>query len=111
MKNEATLGQRRESETRTTDQVETNSRPLSPRERRLLEVLLELDECGRHDLDHLAGYENSPDGVMGLRRKHGFEIPMQRRPFIDRDGKKVRVGYYSLTVEDTAKARSILGGL
>lgn len=110
MENNATLRQRRDSDSGTTDQVETTTRPLSPRERRLLEELLTRDECGRHDLDHLAGYENSPDGVMGLRRKHGFEIPMQRRPFIDRDGKKVRVGYYSLTAEDAAKARLILEG-
>lgn len=110
MKNEATLGQRRESETGTADQVET-TRPLSPRERRLLEVLLERPECSRHDLDRIAGYENSPDGVLGLRRKYSFCIPMERRPFIDRDGKKVRIGYYSLTIEDAAKAHSILGVL
>lgn len=109
MDNHAPLEQRRDSEARTTIQVKTTAHSLSPRERRLLEVLLNRPECGRHDLDALAGYENSPDGVMGLRRKHGFDIPMERRPFIDRDGKKVRVGYYSLSIDDASKARQILG--
>ena len=108
MTNMLSAGCRQQSDIGTTNKVETSARPLSPRERRLLEILLDRPECGRHDLDHLAGYENSPDGVMGLRRKHGFDIPMERRPFIDRDCKKVRVGYYSLTAEDAAKARLIL---
>lgn len=82
---------------------------LSPRERRLLEVLTKQGECSRHDLDRLAGYENTPDGVLRLRRKHGLDIPMERRPLIDRDGRKVRVGYYSLSTKDVTRARAILG--
>lgn len=84
----------------------------SPREVRLLQVLLARGEASRHDLDQLAGYENSPDGVMHLRRDFGLDIPMEKRPFIDRDGRKVRVGFYSLSNADREKlaAWGILNG-
>lgn len=75
----------------------------SPRETRLLETLMNHGECSRHDLDRLAGYENSPDGIMRLRRHHGFDLPMERRPFVDRDGRSIRVGYYSLSDTDRIK--------
>jgi hypothetical protein len=74
-----------------------NSSSHSLRERRLLAVLATCEETSRHDLDRMAGYENAPDGVMSLRRDHGFDLPMKKRPFIGRDNRKVYIGYYSLS--------------
>lgn len=105
--NNAPLRQRSESEARTADTAKITK--LSPRERRLLEVLELRTECSRHDLDRLAGYENTPDGVMNIRRKFGLDIEMERRPFIDRDGRKVRVGYYWLTDKDREMLPAVLG--
>ena len=75
----------------------------NPREVRLLRILLERGEVSRHALDPAIGAENSPDVVFRLRRK-GFEIPCERRKFIDRDGKTVRIGIYSMTPNDRQKA-------
>jgi hypothetical protein len=107
MENNAKTGCLSASDTRTADQSKITK--LSPRGRRLLEVLELRTECSRHDLDRLAGYENTPDGVMNLRRKFGLDIEMERRPFIDRDGRKVRVGYYWLTDKDREMLPAVLG--
>lgn len=108
--NIATTGCRSNSATGTADQVElSKTNQPSPRERRLIEVLECRTECSRHDLDRLAGYENSPDGIMRIRRKYGLDIKMERRPFIDRDGRKVRVGYYWLTDKDREMLPAVLG--
>ncbi|HLO63488.1 MAG TPA: hypothetical protein VK165_11075 [Azonexus sp.] len=85
------------------DAATTSSKQLSPRERRLLTVLAERGKTSRHDLDRLAGYENTPDGVLHLRRRHGFELPMEKQPLLDRDGRTVRIGYYSLSESDRMK--------
>ncbi len=79
----------------------------NPRERRLLAVLLQRGETSRHDLDGLIGAENSPDVVFRLRNR-GFEIPCERREMIDRDGHKVRIGFYSLSAADRPKAIAAL---
>lgn len=81
----------------------TQTFAVSPREFRLLMVLKANGRTSRHDLDSLAGYENTPDGVMNLRRRLGFDLPMEKRPFVDRDGRKVRIGYYDLSDADRAK--------
>lgn len=78
------------------------------RERRLLSALLKRPEISRHDRDGVVCAENSPDLVFRLRGK-GFEIPCQRRQFVDRDGQKVRVGVYSLTASDRKAAITVLG--
>jgi hypothetical protein len=85
-----------------------NSSILSSREHRLLSVLEALGETRRHDLYRLAGYENTPDGVLRLRRHHGFDLPMEKRPFVDRDGHKVYIGHYSLSNRDREKLASML---
>lgn len=92
----------------TANQPPNNSNNLSSRERRLLNVLATSGETSRHDLDRMAGYENTPDGVLRLRRHHGFELPMEKRPFVDRDGRKVYIGYYSLSDRDREKFASLL---
>jgi len=81
----------------------SDSSSLSSRERRPLNVLATCGETSRHDLDRMAGYENTPDGVMRLRRLHGFDLPMKKRPFIDRDNRKVNIGYYALSDRDREK--------
>lgn len=80
----------------------------SHRERRLLDVLLKRSEISRHNLDGAIGAENSPDVVFRLRNK-GFQIPCEKREFTDRDGLKVRIGFYSLTHADRRKATAALG--
>ncbi len=62
----------------------------NPRECRTLEVLLKRAE-------------NSPDLFFRLRRR-GFDLPCERREFIDRDGQKVHIGIYSLRSADRPKA-------
>jgi hypothetical protein len=79
----------------------------NPRECRTLEVLLKRGETSRHDLDSIVGAENSPDLVIRLRNR-GFDLPCERREFIDRDGQKVRVGIYSLSSADRPKAIAAL---
>ena len=81
---------------------------LNAREHRLLAVLLDIPEVSRHDLDQMIGAENSPDVVLRVRRKFGLLIPMTKRPFTDRDGEKVRVGWYSLNDADRSKVASLL---
>jgi len=81
----------------------SDSSSLSSRERRPLNVLATCGETSRHDLDRMAGYENTPDGVMRLRRLHGFDLPMKKRPFVDRDNRKVNIGYYSSSDLDREK--------
>ncbi len=76
------------------------------RELRLLSTLMDRGPTSRHDLDRLIGAENTPDVVMRMRRRYGLDIDMQKRPFVDRDGKSVRIGYYSLSDRDLEKVRS-----
>lgn len=80
--------------------LESDALSLSHREIRLLKALYVRDECSRHDLDRLIGAENSPHNVMQLRNRFGLEIPMVRRRFIDRDGRRTYPGYYSLNGRD-----------
>jgi len=88
------------------DQSARTAQSYTARELRLLSALMDRGPTSRHDLDRLIGAENTPDVVMRMRRRHGLVIDMQKRPFIDRDGKTVRVGYYSLTEQDLKKVRS-----
>jgi hypothetical protein len=80
----------------------------NPREHRTLEVLIKRSAISRHDLDQLIGAENSPDVIMRMRRKYGLDIDMEKRSFIDRDGCKVRIGWYSLSAADRPKAIAAL---
>lgn len=79
----------------------------NPRELRLLAALLDRGPISRHDLDAIVGAENSPDLVFRLRNA-GFDLPCERCRLIDRDGETVRIGIYSLTEVDRAKARHAL---
>ena len=82
-------------------------RPLSsPRERRLLEALLD-GPVAREALDRGIGASNSPDVVFRLRAR-GFDLPCRMAEGIDRDGRPCRFGVYRLTDSDADKAREFL---
>lgn len=68
------------------------------RELRALTALLERPRM-REAMDGVTGASNTPDLVLGLRKK-GLEIPCERLKAIDRDGKTCRPGRYSLTPSD-----------
>jgi len=78
------------------------------RQVRLLQALLINRSVSRHDLDELLGAENSPDIVMRLRRKFGFELPCERGPMIDPNGLLRHVGYYWLSSADIPMAHALL---
>lgn len=70
----------------------------NPRHQRALAILLHRP-AKREELDRVAGCSNFPDLVAELRRR-GLEIPCHRIPAIDRDGREVTVGVYTLTPSD-----------
>jgi hypothetical protein len=53
----------------------------------------------RESLDRAAGCSNGPELIAELRRR-GLEIPCERVPDYDRDGKEVRRGVYHLSPRD-----------
>lgn len=53
----------------------------------------------REHLDRAVGCSNGPELVAELRRR-GLDIPCERVPAWDRDGREVRCGVYHLTVGD-----------
>lgn len=78
------------------------------RENRLLHFLANRPEVGRQELDQLTGAANSPDLVMRMRRKYGFDINTERRTVLDRDGRRTRPGWYSLAKADLPMARAFV---
>ena len=85
--------------------------PGCPRQERLLNALL-AHPVSREAADRIAGASNGPDVVARLR-KRGLSAPCEMRRGIDRDGKKVLYGVYSLTDSDRQavaawKARSAI---
>lgn len=73
----------------------------NPRHLRVLRIL-QIRPVRREDLDRIAGCSNGPELVAELHRR-GLEIPCERVPCIDRDGKPCRPGVYSLTANDRRK--------
>jgi hypothetical protein len=63
----------------------------------------------REHLDAAMGASNGPDAVAELRRR-GLEIPCERVPDIDRDGRPIKRGVYSLTTADRRKVNQWLAG-
>lgn len=74
----------------------------NPRESRLLEALSKCKGLMREQLDRAIGASNSPDIVFRLRSS-GWDLPCKRLKVIDRDGKKCRAGFYSLSDADRAR--------
>jgi hypothetical protein len=75
----------------------------NPRHLRVL-YSLEIRSRTREEIDRIAGASNGPD-LMGALRRRGLEIPCPRIPAIDRDGRKVTHGVYSLTDDDRRKLK------
>lgn len=72
----------------------------SPRELRVLKHLMASRSAMREVVDRVAGSSNGPDVVARVRRKLNIEIPCDRVPATDRDGKPCKPGRYSLTEGD-----------
>ena len=75
----------------------------NPRELRAIHVLL-TRPMPREHLDKAVGCSNSPDLVFRLRHK-GLTIHCEKVPDIDRDGKQIRRGVFSLTEADRRAIR------
>lgn len=58
-------------------------------------------------MDRIAGASNSPELIAELRRR-GLDIPCDRVPVIDRDGREVLRGVYHLTAADRRKIHAWL---
>jgi hypothetical protein len=70
----------------------------NPRHLRALAALLRRP-VPREQLDREAGAANGPALVAELRAR-GLDLPCDRAPVLDRDGREVRRGVYALTGRD-----------
>jgi hypothetical protein len=59
----------------------------------------------REAIDRVAGASNGPDIIRRLRDR-GLSIPCTLVPCIDRDGREVKRGIYSMTPDDLARIRA-----
>lgn len=84
--------------------------PVCPRGFRLMLALLNAPRS-REECDRLAPASNSPNVVMGLRRKLKLELPCERVPFVTKDGAASWYGRYHATPADKAKIRQILAAV
>ena len=82
-------------------------RPPSPRQIRVLSALL-TGRQSREQIDRAAGASNGPDVVAKLRRRFGLVIPCTFSPVVDRDGRTIERGTYSLTAADRDAAEHVL---
>ncbi|CAM2180418.1 hypothetical protein PSAC2689_30538 [Paraburkholderia sacchari] len=73
----------------------------SPRHLRAL-AALQRRAMPREELDYVAGCSNGPELVANLRAK-GLAVPCVKVPCIDRDGREVKRGVYSLSASDRRK--------
>jgi hypothetical protein len=75
----------------------------NPRHLRVI-YSLEIRSRKREEIDRIAGASNGPELIAGLRRR-GLDVPCDKVPAIDRDGRKVTYGVYSLTDDDRRKLK------
>lgn len=85
-----------------------NYTALSPRLQRLLQELLRGPQTVQ-DLMCAIPANSPPAYVHILRQHHGFSIPCEHVPHIDRDGTKGWHGLYGLTPADRLRAAKLLG--
>lgn len=87
---------------------ESDSRPFlgtdNPRHLRAVHALLSQSALPRQQLDSVAGCSNGPEMIAELRRR-GLDVPCDRIPALDRDGRPCRPGMYRLTQSDRRKLR------
>lgn len=62
----------------------------------------------REEIDRVAGVSNGPDLISDLRRDYGLSLPCALVDHIDRYGKKVKKGVYSLADGDRSKVERLL---
>jgi hypothetical protein len=91
----------RDSKDSTTKAAAKFSGTDNPRHLRVL-VGLETRARKREEIDRIAGCSNGPELIAELRRR-GLDIPCDRVPAIDRDGKPTRPGVYHLNATDRSK--------
>lgn len=73
----------------------------NPRHCRALALLLQRP-AKREEIDSRAGCSNAPELVAELRRR-GLDVPCERVPALDRDGRPCRPGIYRLSASDRRK--------
>ncbi|MBN4063158.1 hypothetical protein JYT79_00090 [Cardiobacterium sp. AH-315-I02] len=78
------------------------------REARFLAQLL-TGKTAVHDLRAILGAENHWQLKADLMEK-GWQISTTREPFTDRDGQKIRAGYYELTANQYDHATAVIKG-
>lgn len=78
----------------------------NPRHCRALALLLQRP-AKREEIDSRAGCSNAPELVAELRRR-GLDVPCERVPALDRDGRPCRPGVYHLTASDRRKVAAWL---
>ena len=73
----------------------------NPRHLRVLKALAKFKEVSRTSVDEIAGASNGPELIAEIRRRGlGDEhLICRRKEGIDRDGRPVKPGYYSLSYE------------
>lgn len=76
----------------------------NPRHLRAL-VALEIRARPREELDRVVGCSNGPDLISDLRTR-GLELPCDRVPCLDQDGREVKRGIYSMTPGDKRAVRA-----
>jgi hypothetical protein len=85
---------------------EDDSRPFigtdNPRHLRVIHALRIQTAVHRKQIDSVAGCSNAPELIAELRRRN-LEIPCDRIPVIDRDGKVCHPGLYRLSAGDRRK--------
>lgn len=73
----------------------------NPRHLRAIQALMTRPQRRKH-LDMIAGCSNTPELIAELRRR-GLDVPCERVPDLDRDGKPIRRGVYHLLKSDRRK--------
>lgn len=81
------------------------AKKLTTREERILDLLLDGKAHSQKEIAGMCGMVNVSGTVGNLCRKTGLQIPCERLPMKDRDGKTVLPGFWRLTDADVVKAR------
>ena len=74
---------------------------VNPRHLRAIHALMTRPQRRKH-LDMIVGCSNTPELIAELRRR-GLDLPCERVPDLDRDGKPIRRGVYFILSDDRRK--------
>lgn len=78
----------------------------NPRHLRAIQALMTRPQRREH-LDMIAGCSNTPELIAELRRR-GLDVPCERVPDLDRDGRPIKRGVYHLLKSDRHKVNAWL---